>query len=69
MDNESNKNIPTEECVTTNRKQILKYLNHEVNKQADHITNAQREIEAVKRILGDARQRLERIKKPVNQSK
>lgn len=73
MEKESNKmtsNIPSTQCVTNNnRKQILNYLNHQVNKQADKITNAQLEIAAVKVVLCDAKQRLERIKNRENQPK
>lgn len=68
MDKESNKmtsNIPS----TNNRKQILNYLNHHVNEQADQITNAQQEIAAVKVVLCDARQRLVRIQNRENQPK
>lgn len=72
MDKESNKMTSitsTTRYATGNRKQILNYLNHQVNKQADKITNAQQEIAAVKVILCDARQRLERIKNQANPSK
>lgn len=62
-------NIPSTKNVSTNRKQILNYLNHQVNKQADKITNAQQEIAAVKVILCDARQRLDRIKNRENPPK
>lgn len=51
------------------RKRILDYLNREANKHADQISNAQREIAAVKVILTDARQRLERINHRQQQTK
>lgn len=54
------------QCAAANRKRILDYLNQQVNKQANQITSAQQEIAAVKSILCDARQRLERIKNREN---
>lgn len=71
MDNESNKitqSTSSTQCVII-RKQILNYLNQEVNKHTLQIANAQREIAAVKMILGDAKQRLERINNRENQPK
>lgn len=67
--NELTSNNPSTYGTNTNRKQILNYLNQQVNKQADQITNAQQEIAAVKVVLYNARQRLERIKNRENQSK
>lgn len=67
--NELTSNIPSTPGEAMNRKQILNYLNQQVNRQADQITNAQREMAAVKVVLRDARQRLERIKNRENQSK
>lgn len=69
MDNEFTSNITSIQRAAANRKQILSHLNQQVNEQADRIKNAQQEIAAVKKTLGDALQRLERIKNRDNQSK
>lgn len=72
MDNKLNEmlsNVPSAKSAALERKQILNHLHHQVNQQAHQITNAQQEIAAVKTILNDARQRLERIKNRNIQSK
>lgn len=48
--------------VAANRKQILNYLQHKVDEQTDRMTNAQREIAALKATLSNAKQRIERMK-------